>query len=323
MDSCWDSPVEATSDEAALSKLSAIAKGYYKDDFMKVLVGGNRTSKRSPLINRGYFARVAARDMVVKRFLEVTEGKCQIVSLGAGSDTAYFRLKAENQQPLLFAEIDLPAVVIRKMKIISGNQGLLDLIGITREELLDSAKTQLCVKTNDYVLASADLRKVEDFDAVLKNKCGLDLDLPTLFISECVLVYLEPSDSANVISWISSTFKSAAMFVYEQIRPDDAFGQVMMRNLESRGCPLKGLKEHISTDAQINRFESRGWTKCECLDMNNIYYKCIDQNIRSSAEKLEIFDEFEEWHLMQAHYCVVLGKKDEEDGILTNLKLQY
>jgi len=245
--------------------------------------------------------------MVVSMFLERTKGKCQIVSLGAGSDTAYFRLKSEGRQPTFFAEIDLPAVVLRKMKILCQSERVLQLAGLSKEDVQLGAENALCVKGVDYALASADLRDINSFEHVLKTKCGLDFSLPTLFISECVLVYLEPTESAGVISWIAEKFKCAAMFVYEQIRPDDAFGQVMMKNLESRGCALKGLKSHVSTLAQIERFESRGWTKCECLDMNDIYYKCLDKEIVTKAEKLEIFDEFEEWHLMQAHYCVVLA----------------
>lgn len=43
--------------------------------------------------------------------------------------------------------------------------------------------------------------------------------------------------------------------------------------------------------------------------MNEVYYKKLDQNERSRIEKLEIFDEFEEWELLQNHYCLCLGKR--------------
>jgi tRNA wybutosine-synthesizing protein 4 len=35
------------------------------------------------------------------------------------------------------------------------------------------------------------------------------------------------------------------------------------------------------------------------------------------AERIEIFDEMEEWHLIQQHYCIALGIKDAA-GLLTD-----
>lgn len=44
----------------------------------------------------------------------------------------------------------------------------------------------------------ADLCDVRDLEDKLKQ-CGLNPALPTLFLSECVLVYLKPEDSTGVI----------------------------------------------------------------------------------------------------------------------------
>ena len=38
-----------------------------------------------------------------------------------------------------------------------------------------------------------------------------------------------------------------------------------------------------------------------------MYKNCIDQKDRARIERLEIFDEFEEWNLMQTHYCIAIG----------------
>lgn len=46
---------------------------------------------------------------------------------------------------------------------------------------------------------------------------GLDVSVPTLFLSECVLVYLEPEESGAVIAWAGATFPSAAFLTYEQV----------------------------------------------------------------------------------------------------------
>nr|XP_043627642.1 leucine carboxyl methyltransferase 1 homolog isoform X2 [Erigeron canadensis] len=58
---------------------------------------------------------------------------------------------------------------------------------------------------------------------------------------ECVLMYLDPESSRAIVEWASKTFSTSIFFLYEQILPYDAFGQQMMRNMESRGCGLLGI----------------------------------------------------------------------------------
>ena len=43
--------------------------------------------------------------------------------------------------------------------------------------------------------------------------------------------------------------------------------------------------------------------------MSDVYLKKLDPAERSRIEQLEIFDEFEEWDLLQSHYCLCLGKR--------------
>ena len=64
------------------------------------------------------------------------------------------------------------------------------------------------------------------------------LSLPTLFVSECVLVYVEATASNNLLKWIAQSFASCAVVVYEQILPNDAFGLMMKKNLAVRGEPF-------------------------------------------------------------------------------------
>lgn len=56
--------------------------------------------RRMPLINRGTWARSAAVDEVVNRFLRVpfVGGRRQVLSLGAGMDTRAFRMATASSQ---------------------------------------------------------------------------------------------------------------------------------------------------------------------------------------------------------------------------------
>ncbi|KAL2536635.1 Leucine carboxyl methyltransferase [Forsythia ovata] len=89
------SAVQGTNDDASASKLSCVKKGYMKDDYVHLFV--KRPVRRSPIINRGYFARYAAFRKLLHQFLncevntdEQGNTKKQILSLGAGFDTTYF-----------------------------------------------------------------------------------------------------------------------------------------------------------------------------------------------------------------------------------------
>jgi tRNA wybutosine-synthesizing protein 4 len=52
-----------------------------------------------------------------------------------------------------------------------------------------------------------------------------------------------------------------------------------------------------------------GMTDAECYSMSVVYSSKLDAGERLRIEKLEIFDEFEEWYLLQSHYCLCLGKR--------------
>lgn len=47
--------------------------------------------------------------------------------------------------------------------------------------------------------------------------CYLSPRLPTLLMAECVLVYMTPEQSAELIKWASSTFSTTMFINYEQV----------------------------------------------------------------------------------------------------------
>ena len=62
----------------------------------------------------------------------------------------------------------------------------------------------------------------------------MDLKKPTLVMTECLLVYLKPDESAKILQWISDTFNEApflGLINYEMIEPNDPFGETMIQNL--------------------------------------------------------------------------------------------
>ncbi len=117
---------------------------------------------------------------------------------------------------------------------------------------------------------------------------------------------------------LSELFENLSFLIYEMTNPTDPFGKMMVTNIEvlnknqynqQRGCKLLGLKECKSLEDQRKRLEDIGMTSVEAFTMLDVYNKYVDVEERKRIEKLEIFDEFEQWNLIQSHYCLCLGTK--------------
>ncbi|KAJ3043045.1 Leucine carboxyl methyltransferase 1 [Rhizophlyctis rosea] len=312
-----DDAVRSTNDDAAVSRLSAVNLGYLTDPYLKSFV--RRPQRRPPIINRGTYTRSAAIDSLTLRFLGDSPSSKQIVSLGAGSDTRYFLLKARNTQPKRYFEIDFPEITSRKAQAIKRSKELTGLIG---EHSIAGGGTEL--HGHDYFLLAGDLRQ---FDSTLQRlvSLGFDKSLPTLFLSECVLIYLDPSDADRVVEQAASFVTSGAFLTYEQILPDDAFGTMMLQNLKvgiypeislfdeipnsigdekARNLELPGIHAYPTLDSQRGRYLKAGWKQAFAMDLNEFWEKRVEEDEKARVSRLEIFDEVEEWHLLSGHYCI-------------------
>lgn len=92
-----------------------------------------------------------------------------------------------------------------------------------------------------------------------------------------MFIYLAPEESNPILKWITETMKNTMFVLYEQIRPDDAFGKMMIRNLKSRNIELKGIHAYRDLEHQEKRFIDLGWQAAKAIDINEVHDKYTNQ----------------------------------------------
>ena len=239
------------------------------------LVGGEGNS---PLINRGYFARVCAMDTILLNFLrrnKASNKACQVVEMGAGSSTLYWRYKLgelEGQECLSgcrprvkWFEIDYDAVIQRKQEVMRKAGEELDEGGATIEFPAERA------------FLSADLCAAESFsEKLLSNSTSaVDPSLPTLFIFEAVLMYIEKGSSERLLADLCSSFSAATVAVYDAVpRQNSQFGSVMCQNLRRCGVDVSGMQATRTLEAQLERLRKAGFSAVDGMTMVSRRRRC-------------------------------------------------
>lgn len=322
-----DDGIMSTNSDASTCKRSAVASGYYQDPFIEHFSRGHHLERKPPEINRGYYARVAAVEHLLLKFLKVVTDhgtKCQVVNLGCGFDTLFWRLTSLHpnlsQCIQRFVDLDLFGITSRKVIAIRRKPQLLSVLG----DDIQFSPSEL--HSNVYHLVAADLRSPLDSPSSdsgsspshscrisvrnkLMNECHLDPEVATIFIAECVLVYMESFHSKSLLSWITSTFKICSFINYEQVNLSDRFGQIMIDNLRLREADLLGLDSCHDLKSQEDRMLSNGFENATAWNMDTVYKDKLPLSERQRIEKLEFLDETDLLYQLLTHYCIVYAEK--------------
>ncbi|XP_036165700.1 leucine carboxyl methyltransferase 1 isoform X2 [Myotis myotis] len=310
-----DEGVQGTCEDASICKRFAVSIGYWDDPYLQHLVRLSK-ERKAPEINRGYFARVHGISELIKAFLRKTECHCQILNLGAGMDTTFWILKDQDLLPDKYFEVDFPLIVTRKVHSIRSRPHLSKpILELHSEDTLQGDGHMLDSKR--YALIGADLRDLATLEEKLK-KCNMNTQLPTLLVTECVLVYMTPEQSANLIKWAANSFETAMFISYEQVNMDDRFGQIMIENLRRRQCDLAGVEPCKSLESQRERFLSNGWETASAVNMMELYSRLPRAEV-SRIEALEFLDELELLEQLMCHYCLCWATRGGSELGLTEI----
>lgn len=277
----------------------------------------------------GTYVRTMGLDMIIDAFLSHTEPrsktpqKKQIISLGAGTDTRYFRLRAQNKHHnLIYHEFDFPSVSATKERISKKNDLFNNLVGellfhsnenTTNSEDTDAEwgleRTKDGVSETPYCFHPLDLRQLPQLQTTLR---GLQTDVPTLIISECCLCYLEVSTSKEVVDYFTSRISSTGLVLYEPIGVNDSFGQMMVSNLAARNITMPSLEVYKTLPDQRVRLAEFGFTGTNAENVEQIWEEWIDAQEKERVDGLEGLDEVEEWQMLARHYAIAWGWRGTE-----------
>ncbi|KAI1791222.1 leucine carboxyl methyltransferase [Ganoderma leucocontextum] len=320
-----DAAIRATDSDAAVARLSAVQKRYLTDPFILPFVSRPHLQQpRPPLINIGTYVRSEALDELVNGWLAFSEqeGKqCQIVSLGAGSDTRFWRIATGTKKAVLakYIEIDLAENTTKKAMAIRKSKELSAVLGKPEDVSLASGGTAL--HSPVYHLLAADLRTppTDSLAPLLATQPEplLSPSLPTLLLFECVLAYMRPEASNATLQWFTSYFSAfpegahgiLGCIVYEMFALEDAFGKVMVNNLKVRNVTLPGAEPYRTFASLPTRFSQHGWEVARALTLKDIRRQYIDPSELERIFRLEMLDEIEELELVLAHYAITWGVK--------------
>lgn len=179
-----DRPIIATADDALTAKQATVAAGYYDDAFLEYFTHSPLRMVQ-PIIKRGTHARVACIDRAIVAFCSLHVRNCQIVVLGAGMDTSFLRLAKDSTST--WFEVDHPSVIVNKTHIIQKHAEDMK-VSIQQEGANCTITTSASTTTCQCI--GHDLREPpSQLIAKLTSK-GFKTDVPTLFLLECVQMYL-------------------------------------------------------------------------------------------------------------------------------------
>ncbi|WFD41889.1 [phosphatase 2A protein]-leucine-carboxy methyltransferase [Malassezia psittaci] len=282
--------IRSTDSDALLSRISAVQLGYLPFDPFATLFanGANTETKRPLLINIGTVLRSREMDARVETFLrsgsvqlsckETNSCPVQIISLGAGSDTRFWRLAQDYPSCFRnlsrYVEVDYPQVVAQKCQRIQEEQTLLSSLGL--EPVFNSNE----VVAEKYALLAEDLLTYgqdEDTNNLARLLNLLDPSKPTLLIWECVLAYLDPITANRILTNFSRKIPNLAIICYDmcisgdQAEPGDQpdrFGQMMLHNLSARQLKLAGAKRYTTPTMALTPSNMSGtcWSHMSDLD---------------------------------------------------------
>ena len=105
--------------------------------------------------------------------------------------------------------MDLPEVAASKCSLVKRSKLLLERVADGEGEVHLPNTSDL--HGTDYHIVACDFTRTSNLEAKLET-CNWDYTIPTIFISECVFIYLDPDKVTEFLKWIKLKFNRLVNF---------------------------------------------------------------------------------------------------------------
>ncbi|KAF4120978.1 tRNA wybutosine-synthesizing protein 4 [Geosmithia morbida] len=318
-----DDLIMGTNSSSIVSKRS-VERLYYANEphYFRYFV--QKPQRRAPLINRGYWLRLKAIDVVVRQFLSRPSTNTKIiVNLGCGSDVLPWQCHARYGdvcQNALFVDVDYPDLMRKKRVLVRETPQLSQLLG-PDASFSESDNDPVLIKSPAYCQIACDLRQLEMLRRTLASLVPLD-QAEVLFVAEVSITYMDTPSTDSLIEWASSIGK-VEFCLLEQIipeGPEQPFAKTMLKHFDKLNTPIKSVRTYPSLESQRNRFQSRGWAHVDTWDLWETWLddSFVTPPERQELDAIEPFDEWEEFMLFGRHYCLLHARAVRPDSYIAS-----
>ncbi|KAK8086153.1 leucine carboxyl methyltransferase 2 [Apiospora phragmitis] len=303
-----DGLVMSTNSSSIVSKRS-VERIYYPDEphFFRFFV--QKFQRRSPLVNRGYHFRLHIIDVSVRNFLKRPSTKKKVVvNLGAGSDVLPWQCMTRYPEACngaKFIDVDFPDLISKKRRNV---QETPELYSVLTGLEYGNDQSDLQLTSDEYVQIGCDLRQLNRIQDAMSKVISIE-ECEFIFVAEVSITYMETEAADSVIQWASS-LGYAEFCLLEQILPDGAghpFAQMMVRHFNKLRTPIKSVNKYPTLRTQQERFNRLGWVHVDAQSLwgawSNDMYLTAEERLK--LDKIEPFDEWEEFAIFVSHYCIV------------------
>lgn len=321
--------VMRTAEDAVKAKYAAVQTGYYHDPYIAAFYPAFMQKRPPPvqvIIKRGTFARVVCVNKAISSFvaaaLNASDGGniAQVVVLGAGKDTSFFRLLQSEllrDAAVKWFEVDHDEVFREKVTVI---ERFKSLFGAKIEKNGRIYEVQSAGSTPwpaSCHLIPFDLKENPASLIETLKTLGMTSDAPTLIVCECVQMYLPTEAVGSLLNAFCNACSDCHICSYEPILGSDSFGKMMEGNLTKAGVAHPGscLVQTRTLHDYLNSMKRAGFVCSTGCDMYAAYETIVPASERLAANKCEFLDELEEWILIMRHYCFVVASNNVRSAV--------
>ncbi|KKA22250.1 Leucine carboxyl methyltransferase family [Rasamsonia emersonii CBS 393.64] len=166
-----------------------------------------------------------------------------------------------------------------------------------------------------YIGIGCDLKNLKKLEEALKSEIGTSPS-SILCIAEVSLTYMDVESADALISWIP-TLGEGQSGIFFPDGPDHPFAVTMMKHFNKLQAPLHSIHKYPSLSAQEQRFIDAGWRQACARSLQDVWNdnSFLSSSQRLSLDKVEAFDEWEEFALFASHYFLLSASTTTKEGV--------